>query len=79
MNMLGDIEKKALETAMSTAEDTFSASCPWYIKIFYPCNGCSAIEALNSFKCIVPEDKKPDFEKAYNSYADAKKQLKVLA
>ena len=49
MNMLGAVKKKALETAMSTAEDTFSASCPWYIK------------------------------KAYNSYADAKKQLKEMA
>jgi hypothetical protein len=33
---------------------------------------------LKKFECVVPADKKEDFNKAYSTYADAKEKLKNM-
>mmetsp|Transcript_119560 Transcript_119560/g.371655 ORF Transcript_119560/g.371655 Transcript_119560/m.371655 type:complete len:80 (+) Transcript_119560:107-346(+) len=78
MNMLGDAKKAMLEKTLSTTEETFKDKLPCYLKMFTPCNGGSAVETLHMFEFAVPADQKDSFNKAYQTYADAKQQLKDM-
>merc|ERR1711879_983575 len=61
---------------ISSTEETFKDKLPCFLKMFTPCNGGSAVETLHMFEFAVPADQKDSFNKAYQTFADAKKQLK---
>lgn len=78
MNMLADAKKAALEKTITELDNGFASKMPWFMKMFTPCHGGSAIETMKSFEFAVPADMKDDFQSAYGKYSDAKKSLKEM-
>ena len=69
MNALNDVKKAGLEKAMKSAEDNAGEMAPAYVKPFFACCG-GPVETLKKFECVVPADKKDDFNKAGKQYHD---------
>ena len=79
MNIPGaaDAKKAIIEKAMKSAEDNAGDMAPAYIKPFFACCG-GPVETLKKFECVVPADKKDDFNKAYDGYVKSKEELKSM-
>ena len=77
MQALNDAKKAGLEKAMKSAEDNAGAMAPgWITPCFCCCGG--PVGTLKKFECVVPADKKDDFNKAFDGYQKMKEQIKTM-
>ena len=77
MNALAGAQKGILEQAIKTAEGTAGDQAPGPLKMLFPCCG-GPVETLKKFECVIPADKKEDFNSLYKTYADSKEKLKNM-
>jgi len=77
MDAMKDAQKKVIETAIKTAEDNAGTMAPAPLKMLFPCCG-GPMGTLKKFECVIPADKKDDFNKAYESVQGQKEKLKNM-
>ncbi|CAE8586880.1 unnamed protein product, partial [Polarella glacialis] len=73
----GAQRKMALEQTIKKTEEDAGRMAPGFLKPCFPCCG-GPVLTLKVFEFALPDEKKDDLLKGYESYVEAKEELKNL-